>query len=217
MKKLIFITTILSLASCVAPRETRSIYDSNSSSSNSTNSNSGSSINIDESNSSTNESANIPSEIAHCKWSLDGQTGFSSTTNSHLGPNTVCQSRTDESKIYIQIKNPDSDSRVCVIPTSEISGNSIYLGAAQCKYISSSGVVSMFQLQKNRDYGRYQNFSINSVMVMKEKTYDFPSPFSRELISYDAYFTCSINIDLYNDRTYCDAFKSVGEYFYKSF
>ena len=101
--------------------------------------------------------------------------------------------------------------------TSEISGNSIYLGAAQCKYISNSGVISMFKLEKNRDYGRYQNFRINSVMVMKEETYSFPTPFDRELISYDAYFTCSINIDLYNDRAYCDAFKTVGQYFYKSF
>ncbi len=221
MKKLIFITTILSLASCVAPRETRSIYDTNTNSSNSTNtggsSNSGSQIDIDDSNSSSNSGANIPSEIAHCSWSYDGITGFANTSNAHLGPNTVCQSRSNPSKVFIQIKNVDSDSRICVIPTSEVSGNSIFLGSAQCKYINSSGIISQFNLTKDRDGGLYKNFTINGAMVMKEKTYDFPSPFSRELISYDAYFWCSLNIDLYNDRTYCDAFKSVGQYFYKSF
>ncbi|MFG1498993.1 hypothetical protein ABMA70_02205 [Halobacteriovorax sp. XZX-3] len=221
MKKLIFITAIMALTSCVAPRETRSIYDTNSSGSGSSVGSGGGSsvIDIDDSGSSTSNgsNANIPSAIAHCSWSLDGQTGFANTSNSHLGPNTICQSRTNETQIYVQLKNPDTNSRVCVIPTSEASGNSIYLGSAQCKYINSSGTISLFNLTKNRDYGRYQQFRINGVMVMKEKSYEFPSPFNRELISYDAYFMCSINVDLYNDRTYCDAFKSKGEYFYKSF
>ncbi|AYF44448.1 MULTISPECIES: hypothetical protein [Halobacteriovorax] len=217
MKNFIFITTVLALTSCVAPRETRSIYDNGTAATGSTSNSTGGTIDIDDSSSSSNNGANIPSEIAHCKWSLDGQTGFENSNNQHLGPSTVCQSRTNETNIYIQVKNPDSNSRVCVIPTSEVSGNAIFLGAAQCKYISSSGTISKFVLSKNRDYGRYQNFRINSVMIMKEKTYDFPSPFDRELISYDAYFMCSINIDLYNDRTYCDAFKQLGEYYYKSF
>lgn len=214
MKKLIFMTSIFALASCVEPRETRSIYDTSSTSSSSSSSES---IDIDDSSSSSNASANIPSEISHCTWSLDGSTGFNNTSNSHIGANTVCQSRSNEAHIYVQVKTPDTNSRICVIPTSEVSGNAIFLGAAQCKYINSSGTIAKFTLSKNRDYGRYQNFSINSVMIMKEATYTYPDPFDRELISYDAYFMCSINIDLYNDRTYCDAFKSVGEYFYKSF
>ncbi len=237
MKLLIFLTLIISV-SCVSPRDKRALYSGaeNSTETESTNtqSSSDSSSNENESGddstvtvvdgSDSGNSVNVPTEISACSWSADGSTGFENTAanmdskeHAHLGDNTVCQSRTDKNNIYLQLKTPITDVRVCMVPTYEQNGRSIYLGEARCQFISSNKEIFKFPLLKNRDYGRYQNFSINGVMVLKEQTYFFDSPFYREQISYDAYFICSVNMDLYGDSSYCETFKNKGEYFYKKF
>ncbi|OIQ15922.1 MAG: hypothetical protein BM556_16635 [Bacteriovorax sp. MedPE-SWde] len=216
------------LVSCVAPRDKKSLYSdpftnsSNGSSSTGSGSDSsgGSSIIVDDGNSSGSGSSgqvNVPSEIAHCKWSFDGNSGFDKTGDKHLGDYTICQSKTNSSEVYVQMKEPKSNVRVCVVPTHESNGRAIFLGEARCQFMDSNKKAYRFPLVKNRDYGRYQNFSINGVMVMKEETYFFDSPFYRDQISYDAFFICSINLDLHGDSSYCDAFKSKNEYVYKKF
>ena len=237
MKLLILLTFIISV-SCVSPRDKRALYsgaenntetesgDSQSSSDSSSNANeSGDDTTVtvvDSSDSGT--SVNVPSEISACSWSADGTTGFENTaanmedkSYAHLGDNTVCQSKTNTSEVYLQLKTPSTDVRVCIVPTYEQNGRSIYLGEARCQFIDSNKKIFKFPLLKNRDYGRYQNFAINGAMVIKEQTYFFDSPFYREQISYDAYFICSVNMDLYGDSSYCEAFKKKGEYFYKKF
>lgn len=236
--KLLTLLMLISLISCVSPRDKRALYSGteqttdnttgNNSSDNSSNVNEsgdGTSVPIvdgSDSGSTGGTNSNVPAEIRHCNWSTDGSTGFENTSSnmesyslSHLGENTICQSKNTQSDIYVQLKNATADVRVCVIPTYEQNGRSIYLGEARCQFVDSNKKIYKFPLLKNRDYGRYQNFAINSVMVMKEQTFFFDSPFYREQITYDAYFICSVNLDLYGDSSYCDAFRQKGQYFYK--
>ncbi len=225
MKKYSILIISLALVSCVAPRDKRALYgdaESKSTSSSSTGSNSnnsGSAIEVDDGSGTTTGStgSSIPTALQHCSWSLDGSTGFATSTNSHLGAHTICQSKTDQSEVYVQLKTALPSTRLCVIPTYTTSDRSIFLGEARCQFIESNVKLYRFPLVKNRDYGKYQNFQINSVMVMKEASYFFDSPFYRDQISYDAFFICSVNLDLYADSRYCDAFKSKGEYVYKKF
>jgi len=224
-------TMILSmiLASCVAPRDKKALYSdpfsnsSNNSSNSSTTTGGGTSIVGDSGSgsgsgdSSSGGQISVPDNIKHCKWSFDGSTGFETSGNAHLGDYTVCQSKTNSSEVYVQLKTALPNVRVCVIPTYETNGKAIFLGEARCQFIDSNTKAYKFPLVKNRDYGRYQNFPINGVMVMKEETYFFDTPFYRDQISYDAFFICSINLDLHGDASYCNAFKSKGQYVYKKF
>lgn len=229
MKNFITLTIIATLVSCVAPRDKRAMYDdvsssgsSSSSNGSSSNSGSGSSVVVDGStgsgSSSSNQTgSNIPTNIKQCSWSLDGSTGFASASNTHLGAHTICQSNTDTNEVYVQLKTVLPTTRLCVVPTYTTNDRAIFLGEARCQFIESNQKIYRFPLVKNRDYGKYQNFTVNSVMVMKEVSYFFDSPFYRDQISYDAFFICSVNLDLYGDSSYCDAFKSKGEYVYKKF
>ncbi len=225
--KMKFMTFLLliGLISCVQPRDKNASYadkttgssgSNTSSSSGSSSSSNSSNVSVSDNTTTTSASLNVPAEISHCSWSSDGQTGFSDTSN-HIGANTICQSSSDKNSVYVQLKTPLPDVRLCLIPTYESNGRSIFLGEARCLFTDSSTTIYKFPLVKNRDYGRYQNFVTNGVMVVKEQTYFFDSPFYREQISYDAYFICSVNLDLYGDASYCDAYKSKGEYFYKKF
>jgi hypothetical protein len=227
MKKLFSSIIFLALAvSCVAPRDKKALYKDpfsgsatdSASYTDSSGSTAGGMVEVDNTGTTSGSGgSNIPSYISHCQWSYDGNTGYTAASNGHLGPHTICQSRDNESDIYVQVANPSNSARICVVPTYEASGKSIFLGEARCQFIDSSTKIYKFPLVKNRDYGRYQNFPINSVMVMKEQTYFFDSPYYRDQISYDAYFICAINMDLHNDSSYCDTFKAKGEYVYKRF
>jgi hypothetical protein len=226
----LFKTMILSmiLVSCVAPRDKKSLYtdpfSNSSNNSSSTQSNTGGGTSIVDGGSSSGGSGttdgsqiSVPDNIKHCKWSFDGASGFDKTGDAHLGDHTICQSKTNSSEVYVQLKTALSNVRVCVIPTYESNGKAIFLGEARCQFIDSNKKAYRYPLVKNRDYGRYQNFPINGVMVMKEETYFFDAPFYRDQISYDAFFICSINLDLHGDGSYCNAFKSKGQYVYKKF
>lgn len=229
MKKFNILFLALVMASCVAPRDKKALYaDPFSSESTATTSDSNGSSDSTEdpvevsdgSGTSGSTNSNIPEYLNHCKWSIDGETGFDNTdSDTHLGPHTICQSKSKPNEVFVQIKDlgEDKNSRVCVIPTYEDRGRAIFLGEARCQFITSNDKIFRYPLIKNRDYGRYQNFKINSVMVMKEKTYYFDSPFVRNLLSYDAFFICSVNLDLHGDGSYCTTFKTKKEYIYKRF
>lgn len=227
MKRILTICALTSLVSCVAPRDKRAMYDDVSSSSESsskgnTSSNTdGSNLVVDGSTSSgsttSDSGSSIPTYLKQCTWSLDGSTGFAASSNSHLGAHTICQSSSNANEVYVQLKETLPTTRLCVIPTYTTNDRAIFLGEARCQFIDSNKKIYRFPLVKNRDYGKYQNFAVNSVMVMKEVSHFFESPFYRDQISYDAFFICSINLDLYGDSSYCDAFKSKGEYVYKKF
>lgn len=174
-----------------------------------------------ESGGSTTSGSQVPSEISHCQWSQDGVNGFSDTS-SHLGSYTLCQSSTTETEIYIQIKTPITDSALCFIPTnSTSSGASRYIGEVRCLNATDSKKIYKVTLVKNRPSppggASFSQYPLNSVMVMKDKAYFFPAPFYVYQLAPDAYIKCSTFLDYYQDPSYCDAFKQVGQYVFKVF
>lgn len=157
----------------------------------------------------------LPDEIKHCNWSADGQTGFEKSSNSHLGAHTICQSQTNEVDIYLQIKNPISDAQVCLIPTYSNGNASIYIGEPRCLMVNDNKRIYKVTLLKNRQ--GYSSFSVTGVMAMKDKAFFYPPPFYQHVLSPDAYLFCSQFLDQYGDDSYCQSFKSVGQYVYKKF
>lgn len=159
----------------------------------------------------------IPKEISHCSWSTDGQSHYAEETNAHLGAHTICQDNSNEKNIYIQIKEPINDSQVCLIPTYTSSGKTIYIGEPRCLLLTDPQKIYKVELSKNRDSSNYSKYAINSVMVMKDKAYFYPSPFYQYSLAPDAYIFCSQFLDQYGDPSYCQAFKSKNEYVFKLF
>lgn len=157
----------------------------------------------------------IPQEIKHCNWSADGQTGFENSSNSHLGAHTICQSQNSEVDIYIQLKSPVSDAQICLIPTYNSGSSSIYIGEPRCLMVNDNKRIYKVKLLKNRQ--GYSSFNITGVMAMKDKAFFYPPPFYQHVLSPDAYLFCSQFLDQYGDDSYCQSFKSVGQYVYKQF
>lgn len=222
MKKIsLFLLLTLVLASCDAPRDRRTAYTSSSNNQyipsyeNNNNPNNGNSSSDDSSGDRTDsgDQSTIPSEIQHCQWSTDGSSGFAESNN-HLGQYTICQS-TNKKDVWIQVKSPITDAQVCMIPTHNSGSSSVYIGEPRCLMISESKKIYKVSLFTNRS--GYQNFSITGVMVMKDKSFFYPAPFYQYVLSPDAYIYCSQFLDRYNDSSYCNAFKSVGQYVYKQF
>lgn len=225
MKKVsIFILLSLLVASCDAPRDRRSAYSSSSSNSPQSNtstsgsaidtSNSGSDSGDDRDDSTSDDTANtVPEEIRHCKWSADGESNFAES-HPHLGEHTICLS-TNKKDVWIQVKNPTTESQVCIIPTHNSGSSSVYIGEPRCLMLSNSKKIYKVTLYANRS--GYQNFSITGAMVMKDKSFFYPAPFYQYVLTPDAYIYCSQFLDRYRDSSYCEAFKKVGEYIYKAF
>lgn len=157
----------------------------------------------------------IPEEIKHCAWSADGISGFQMASNSHIGPHTICQSKNINTDVFIQVKNPITDSQVCIIPTYASNNASVYIGEPRCLMLNDNKRIYKVSLLKNRP--GYGNFNVNGVMVMKDKAFFYPAPFYQHVLSPDAYLFCSQFLDQYGDPSYCNSFKSVGQYIYKAF
>lgn len=213
---LIFITA------CDSPRSQRSVISSTQSSSNAVSSanqntmtpNNGS-ITDTGSSTGTNSNVVIPEDAKHCKFSTDGVNGFESTST-HLGSYTLCQSSSDKSIFYAQFKTPPvtsaGDVSVCFIPHTTSGSNSIYIGNPMCGSFPDPKSVKKITFIK---YTQYSNALINSVMFFKDTTYYYPV-FNRNMMTLDAYKTCMSMLS-YGQTSYCEAFKSVGQYIMKSF
>ena len=157
----------------------------------------------------------IPSDASHCKFSTDGVNGFESTS-SHLGSYTLCQSSTDKSVFYAQFKTPpvgsNGDVNVCFIPHTTSGSNSIYIGNPMCGSFSDPKAVKKITFVK---YTQYGSALINNVMFFKDTSYYYPT-FNRYMMTLDAYKTCMSMLS-YGQTSYCQSFKSVGQYVLKSF
>lgn len=224
MKKLFIpIVLVATLASCEAPRDKRSLYMSslNNQSGSTTGSSTGNTTDTTTGRDTTTNTdvtgSTIPDDAKHCTWSTDNATNYSDSSNTHLGPNNVCRSSATDTNVYIQLKNAHSDAQVCVFPTYEASGKSFYIGNPRCFVASEAGKLYKITLNKDRDSGKYSSLTVNSVMIVKDKAYFYGSPFYQWVLGPDAYMYCSKFLELYNNSSYCTAFKSKGEYLYKKF
>lgn len=85
--------------------------------------------------------------------------------HSGLGSVDVCQDSANEVMFRLGFNTTDQSDGTCVVPMfRDSSGNSLYLGNAQCTKHNQGQVVTG-QLDKNRQ--GYAGYQINSVMVLK--------------------------------------------------
>ncbi len=160
----------------------------------------------------------IPSEVSHCRWSQDGANGFE-RGSAHLSPNedsvsegayTLCQSSTNELDVYLQLKNPITDQQLCLIPTHHSGANSVYIGEPRCLVVRSNTSLYKITLIKNRS--GFTGHTLNGVMMMKDKAYQYAAPFYQMILSPDAYIFCSQWLAQYGDPSYCVSFQEGGHY-----
>lgn len=162
----------------------------------------------------TNNAPVIPNEIKHCSWSLDGQNGFE-RYHQHIGNYTLCKSTSSNLDVFLQIKNPVMDAQICLIPTTNASSNSTYIGEPRCLMVDSNTKVYKISLITNRP--GYYNYNFTGVMLIKDKGYFYPYPFNVYYLSTDAYLQCANWLAETGDPSYCQAFNSVGQYVYHQF
>ncbi|CAN0328137.1 unnamed protein product, partial [Chrysoparadoxa australica] len=154
-------------------------------------------------------SVSIPSDASHCRWSMDGSSNFP-YGHAHLSPNedsqtegayTLCQSSTNNTEVYLQLKNPITGHQLCLIPTYHSGTNSVYIGEPRCLYVSSNTSIYKVSLIKNRT--GYSSYPVTGVMMMRDKAYEYGAPFYQVILSPDAYIFCSQWLAQYGDTSYC--------------
>ncbi|NOT80684.1 MAG: hypothetical protein HOP07_16995 [Bacteriovoracaceae bacterium] len=224
----IFLTLIVSalfLNSCDSPRTSRSIISSNSNSLTPSNSSginltpgtgvTGTGTNTGTEGGTTTTNPTAPEDAKHCKFSVDGSTGFESSST-HLGAYTLCQSSVDKTTFYAQFKTPPvtsaGDVSVCFIPHTTSGSNSIYIGNPMCGTFPDPKSVKKITFIK---YSQYSSALINSVMFFKDSSFYYPV-FNRYMMTLDAYKTC-MSMLAYGQSAYCESFKSVGQYVMRTF
>lgn len=225
--RLAFLIILVTAMACQGPRDARSrrgatsdAFTDSTSPNNSNNGNgsgNGETIVVeDPGNGGGGTNTNLPTEIQQCQWSSDGSNGFAASS-SHLGSYTFCQAAAPapETDVYLQMKFPVTDSQICVIPTFNNGPNSIYIGEPRCLTVTDNKKIYKIGLVKNRP--GYSNFAVTGAMIMKDKAFFYPAPFYQYVLSPDAYIFCSNFLDQYGDASYCNAFRSVGEYHYHQF
>lgn len=219
MKKLIALMALLMITSaCDSPRSQRSIVSSSSSGNGLTSGNGADfgSGTINEGTTTTTPSK-IPADATHCKFSTDGVTGFASTS-AHLGSYTLCQSSTDKTVFYAQIKTPpigpNGDVSICFIPHTTSGSDSIYIGNPMCGAFTDPKSVKKITFVK---YAQYPNAQINNVMFFKDTYYYYPM-YGKNVMTLDAYKDCMARLSLVPKvTTFCNSFKSVNQYVLQSF
>lgn len=227
MKNLILTSALLTLIfGCDSPRSQRTTSASKNSSngfnlgsgsisSTGSTSGSGSTTGTTTGTGTTSNGPIIPEDAKHCKFSSDGVNGFAATS-AHLGPHTLCQSSTDKTVFYFQLKTPpvgsNGDVSVCFIPTTSSGSNSIYVGNPMCGSFTDPKAVKKISFVK---YSQYANALINGVMFFKDTNYYYPV-YNRNMMTLEAYQIC-MNMLTYGNSAYCEAFKSVNQYVFQSF
>ncbi len=151
----------------------------------------------------------LPSQCG--SFSTDGVNNYR-FVSTHLGSYNICF-ESSSNVMYFQVRYPITSSQVAIIPTHSDDGvNSYYIGSPiYVRATSNTDVYSMI-LSANRT--GYQNSIINGVMIMKDEIHFFPAPFNQNSMNVDAYLFCSNFMALYNSASYCESFKSVGQYEY---
>ena len=122
--------------------------------------------------------------------------------NATIGYVSLCQSATNELSFRVGYTVTDQSDGTCIVPMfKDTSGNSTYLGSAQCTKHNANQVV-YGNVSKNRT--GHSSYPVNSVMVLK---YSGTTAFNQCMQAYDIkYAACrasacapySYNATLYN-------------------
>lgn len=228
---------MMALTSCDSPRSQRAISSNNNGNSlNNLHPSSmdlGNSNNISTNGSFTNAQAStIPSDATHCKFATDGINGFESTST-HLGDYTLCQSSSDKSIMYFQLKTPTNNSNgnqsICFIPTTSNGSNSIYIGNPMCGQFTDPKAVRKITFIK---YSQYSNAIINGVIFFKDASWQYPvyyqygpvgngnnyyPVYNNSINTLDAYKLCMNMLSALGNPSNCNYFKTAGQYVFKQF
>lgn len=146
--------------------------------------------------------SNIPNEFT-CQ-NL-GTTNYSKSSP-HLNNYNICQSNVDPGHIAIQLED-DHNAQVCVFPTHASGYGSILVGTQAGCFYANAGEVNYIQLANNRP--GYGNYPINSVMIIKDIQYGFPSPYNSVEYATTAYVECQQILEAYNEPSFCQTFIAV--------
>jgi hypothetical protein len=212
--------TIIIISGCDSPRDRRLSLSSSTSAVNAGSSTTGTNTNTGTTTTtttpSTNTSTNAPTDISsNCSFSPDGTTSFTESTN-HVGQYNMCKSTANDNIVYFQIKTAPSDTsgnsvQLCFIPMTTSNGSSIYIGNPMCGYFTANTIKKITFTK----YSAYSNAAINSVMFFKDTSYYY-SAFGAYTNTLTAFQAC-MNALYYGNATYCNSFKSTGQYVLKSF
>jgi hypothetical protein len=118
-----------------------------------------------------------------------------------LGNVDVCQDSANEVYFKMGFNTTDQSDGTCIVPMyKDGSGNSTYLGSAQCTK-HNQGQIVYGNLNKNRN--GYAGYQINSVMVLK---YSGTTAFFQCMNAYGSYFQTCMNQYLNNPyyQNYCN-------------
>lgn len=118
-----------------------------------------------------------------------------------LGNVDVCQDSANEVFFKMGFSTTDQSDGTCIVPMyKDGSGNSTYLGSAQCTK-HNQGQIVYGNLSKNRN--GYAGYQINSVMVLK---YSGTTAFFQCMNAYGSYFQTCMNQYLNNPyyQNYCN-------------
>ncbi len=216
----IFITTIIIISGCDSPRDRRLSLSSNSNAVSAGSSTTGTGTNNNTGTGTgttpTTSTSNVPTDInSSCSFSTDGTSGFSESTN-HVGQYNMCKSTANDNIVYFQIKTAPTDTsgnsvQLCFIPMTTSNGSSIYIGNPMCGYFTTNTIKKITFTK----YSAYSNAVINSVMFFKDTSYYY-SAFGAYTNTLTAFQAC-MNALYYGNATYCNSFKSTGQYVLKSF
>lgn len=155
--------------------------------------------------------SSLPYNVRNCRWSEDGDSGFSHSHNS-IGAYTICQDT--ELEIYIQMDNPPpSSTPLCLIPThTNDQRYTTYIGEPQCFPVYSDQQIYRITMVKNRNNIDQSRMQLNGVAMMKDQQTYYPFPYNTSINHPDAYLYCLQALEVYADARYCYAFDSVGQY-----
>lgn len=173
----------------------------------------------------TTSDQDVPSDATHCSWAEDGQTGFmhSSThlslSESRSSAFTACQSSADPDTMYFQLEEPITDTQLCFIPMYQQGSSSTYLGVPRC--LNAIDNQKIYTIRMYKDRSGFQNLSINSVMIIKDKSYTFPYPYNVNypLLAPDAFLECNLQLThpTFPNSQFCESFISTGHYHFHKF
>jgi hypothetical protein len=163
MKKLSIIVSLslLALSGCDAPEKVR--YDNSLGASNASNTLTDSGTTSGSTTGTTTGSNNGNSQPTGFQNCNTNPTYYAAST----GQMSVCQSSANELKIRLGFTtaNSNQNDQTCIIPMhKDGSGNSFYIGSAQCTN-HTVGQVIYGDMVKNR--AGYTNYNLNAVMIMK--------------------------------------------------
>lgn len=228
--KILLLTVPFVFTACDSPRSNRaylggsSTFTTNAANNSSSNTTSGSSnsssttSDSDNSNKSntTTTTSNFPTDVNNCSFSSDGTNNYEKTSN-HLGAYNLCKSTSNGNTFYFQLKKLPVDGQgnsvqVCFIPMTTSGSNSIYVGNPMCGSFTNNTTVKTINFVK---YTTYANATINAVMFFKDTSYYY-SAFNGYTNTLNAFQSC-MNALYYGNSTYCNSFKSTGQYVFQSF